>query len=46
MYFTLKDEKATNISCDVFKLIIRRIKFTPENGMKVLLRGDVTVYEA
>jgi exodeoxyribonuclease VII large subunit len=44
MYFTLKDDKA-RILAVMFSSANRRIKFTPENGMKVLIRGDVTVYE-
>ena len=45
MYFTLKDDKA-RILAVMFSSENRRMKFTPENGMKVLVRGDVTVYEA
>ena len=45
MYFTLKDEKA-RILAVMFSSANRKMKFTPENGMKVLVRGDVTVYEA
>ena len=45
MYFTLKDDKA-RILAVMFSSANRRMKFTPENGMKVLVRGDVTVYEA
>ena len=44
MYFTLKDEKA-RILAVMFSSYNKSIKFTPENGMKVLLRGDLTVYE-
>ena len=44
MYFTLKDDKA-RILAVMFSSANRRMKFTPENGMKVLVRGDVTVYE-
>jgi exodeoxyribonuclease VII large subunit len=44
MYFTLKDDKA-RILAVMFSSANRRIKFTPENGMKILIRGDVTVYE-
>lgn len=45
MYFTLKDDKA-RILAVMFSSANRRIKFMPENGMKVLVRGDVSVYEA
>ena len=44
MYFTLKDDKA-RILAVMFSSANRRMKFTPENGMKVFVRGDVTVYE-
>ena len=45
MYFTLKDDKARVLAV-MFAAQARGMKFVPENGMKVLLRGDVTVYEA
>lgn len=44
MYFTLKDEKA-RILAVMFTSHNRFMKFIPENGMKVLIRGDITVYE-
>lgn len=44
MYFTLKDDKA-RILAVMFSSNTRNMKFTPENGMKVLLSGEVTVYE-
>lgn len=44
MYFTLKDEKA-RIQAVMFSTYNRTMKFIPENGMKVLIRGDLTVYE-
>ncbi len=45
MYFTLKDEN-TRIQGVMFAGDNRYIKFKPEDGMKVLIRGEVTVYEA
>lgn len=45
MYFTLKDEKA-RILAVMFAAQTRGMKFVPENGMKVLICGDVSVYEA
>ncbi|UII57956.1 exodeoxyribonuclease VII large subunit [Cytobacillus spongiae] len=45
MYFTLKDEKA-RILAVMFSAQNRTMKFTPENGMKVLVRGDISVYES
>lgn len=44
MYFTLKDEKA-RILAVMFSSFSRSMKFRPENGMKVLIQGDITVYE-
>ncbi|MEH7124466.1 exodeoxyribonuclease VII large subunit [Bacillus sp. JJ1773] len=44
MYFTLKDEKARVLAV-MFSSNNRGMKFSPENGMKVLIRGDLTVYE-
>ncbi|MDQ0197361.1 exodeoxyribonuclease VII large subunit [Neobacillus ginsengisoli] len=44
MYFTLKDEKA-RILAVMFSSQSRSMKFSPENGMKVIVKGDITVYE-
>ncbi|SFL68433.1 exodeoxyribonuclease VII large subunit [Salibacterium qingdaonense] len=44
MYFTLKDEKA-KISAVMFAGNNRKLNFVPENGMKVLLQGNISVYE-
>ncbi len=44
MYFTLKDEKARVLAV-MFSRYNHAMKFSPENGMKVLIRGDLTVYE-
>jgi exodeoxyribonuclease VII large subunit len=45
MYFTLKDEKA-RILAVMFSRENRGMKFKPENGMQVLVKGDLSVYEA
>ncbi|MEK4028855.1 exodeoxyribonuclease VII large subunit [Pseudobacillus sp. FSL P4-0506] len=45
MYFTLKDDKA-RILAVMFSSANRSLKFQPENGMQVLVTGDITVYEA
>ncbi|WP_017755723.1 exodeoxyribonuclease VII large subunit [Calidifontibacillus oryziterrae] len=45
MYFTLKDENA-RIQAVMFASDNRYIKFKPEDGMKVLIRGEVTIYES
>jgi len=44
-YFTLKDE-TSSISAIMFSSNARNIKFTPTDGMKVLVSGKVSVYEA
>ncbi|WP_026584289.1 exodeoxyribonuclease VII large subunit [Bacillus sp. J33] len=44
MYFTLKDEKA-RILAVMFAGNARNMKFRPENGMKILVKGEVSVYE-
>ena len=44
MYFTLKDEKA-EIRGVMFKGFNQFLHFKPENGMQVLLQGEITVYE-
>lgn len=43
-YFSLKDDKA-QISAVMFKGFNRHVKFKPADGMEVLVRGKVTVYE-
>ncbi|NSL50390.1 exodeoxyribonuclease VII large subunit [Calidifontibacillus erzurumensis] len=45
MYFTLKDENA-RIQCVMFAGDNRRLTFKPEDGMKVLIRGEIAIYEA
>lgn len=44
MYFTLKDA-GSRIQSVMFAGSNRYLKFTPENGMSVLIRGQVSVYE-
>jgi exodeoxyribonuclease VII large subunit len=44
-YFTLKDENS-RINAVMFSSSASKIKFTPEDGMKVLVTGRVNVYEA
>ena len=43
-YFTLKDKKS-QISAVMFKGSKRFLKFEPKNGMKVIVKGKVEVYE-
>ena len=42
-YFTLKDEGGA-LKCVMFKGNAMRLKFRPENGMKVIAMGRITVY--
>ena len=42
-YFTLKDENAA-LKCVMFKASAARLRFRPENGMKVIAMGRITVY--
>lgn len=42
-YFTLKDESAA-LKAVMFKGNAMRLKFRPENGMKVIVMGRITVY--
>ncbi len=43
IYFTLKDENAA-VSCVMFKSKAQHLKFKPEDGMEILLRGSVSVF--
>lgn len=45
IYFTLKDVGA-QIGCVLFKGNARQAKIEPDNGMKVRLFGEISVYEA
>ena len=44
-YFTLKDE-GSRINAVMFASSASKLKFIPVDGMKVLVTGNVTVYEA
>ncbi len=44
-YFTLKDEKTT-IRAIMFAFNNKKLLFTPQDGMKVLVNGYVSIYEA
>ncbi|MGM8213464.1 exodeoxyribonuclease VII large subunit [Virgibacillus sp. W0430] len=44
MYLTIKDSHA-RIQAVMFAGQNRSLKFTPENGMKVLLKGNISVFE-
>ena len=43
-YFTLKDEKAV-LKCVMFRSHASSMNFVPENGMKVLIRGYISLFE-
>ena len=45
LYFTLKDDSAA-VRAVMFNFSAKRLKFMPEDGMKVIARGRVSVYEA
>lgn len=45
IYFTLKDQKS-RLPAVMFSARAKTVKFRPESGMTVLIRGDVSVYEA
>src|SRR5258708_19976430 len=44
IYFTLKDERA-QVRCVYFKQQQRGVKFRPEDGLQVTVRGSISVYE-
>ena len=44
-YFTLKDDEA-QVRCAMFANRNRSVRFKPRDGMKVILRGRVSLYEA
>lgn len=44
-YFSLKDAQS-QLKCALFKGAARFVKFRPQDGMRVLARGNLDVYEA
>lgn len=44
MYFTLKDDKS-QVRCTLWKWSRRNLRFMPENGMKVVITGNIRIYE-
>ena len=44
-YFTLKDENS-RINAVMFSSQVRNVKFEPQDGMKVLVTGKISVFEA
>jgi exodeoxyribonuclease VII large subunit len=45
LYFTLKDDRA-QVRCALFKQKAMYLRFAPRDGLQVLVRGRLTVYEA
>jgi exodeoxyribonuclease VII large subunit len=45
LYFTLKDARA-QLRCVCFRNQVRLLKFRPEDGLHVTVRGSISVYEA
>jgi len=43
LYFTLRDEH-TQLKAVMFRSAVRYLRFTPEDGLRVVARGRVTVY--
>ena len=44
LYFTLKDARA-QVKCVCFRAQAMRLKFRPEDGLKLIVRGSIGVYE-
>ncbi len=44
MYFTVKDESSI-LRCVMFRAYCSNLRFIPANGMKVIIRGGVSVFE-
>jgi exodeoxyribonuclease VII large subunit len=45
LYFTLKDDRA-QLRAVMFRTTVRRLRFRPEDGMHVIARGRLGVYDA
>jgi len=45
LYFTLKDNHA-QVRCVCFRTQLARLKFRPEDGLHVTVRGSISVYES
>ncbi len=44
MYFTIKDETSI-LRCVMFRTYCSSLRFLPSNGMKVIIRGSVSIFE-
>jgi exodeoxyribonuclease VII large subunit len=45
VYFSLKDEQA-QLRCAMFRSALRAVRFRPDNGQQVLIRGRISLFEA
>lgn len=45
LYFTLKDDRA-QLRAVMFRTTVRQLRFTPEDGLRVVARGRIGVYDA
>lgn len=43
-YFTLKD-KTASIRCIMYRSLAAKVKFAPQDGMKLIVKGNVSLYE-
>ena len=44
LYFTIKDEKSL-VKCVMFKVHASTLQFVPKDGMKIVIRGYISVFE-
>ena len=44
LYFTLKDERAA-LKAVMFRTSAQRLRFAPEDGMRVIIRGNLSLFE-
>jgi len=44
MYFSLKDSESS-VRCVMFDSSARKLRFAPQNGMRVICRGKISIYE-
>lgn len=45
LFFTLKDEKS-QLRCVIFKGYTKALKFSPKDGMSIIVQGTPTIYES
>ncbi|HGE73040.1 TPA: exodeoxyribonuclease VII large subunit [Candidatus Poribacteria bacterium] len=44
IYFRLKDEDS-QIDCVIYRSVAESLRFLPENGISIILKGEINVYE-